>query len=232
MSISRPSGRDITQFSRQADIVNQTLLSEMGFTVIGAGSLGSHIVNTITMMGAEHVHVYDDDKVEVHNLAVQLFDKRSLGLAKTAALRRVIRHLHSVDIRVTEKKFEKGNDLGGIVISAVDHMDARRDIWQTVRGNPNVALYIDTRASGRVASIFNLNPVSIAQADLFEAEWLFPQEEGISGPCTEKMTTPIAWWVAAFVGGILIKQLKREPIPFHVDMDLANLNTVVYSEPR
>lgn len=218
--IERKSGRDPTIFSRHTDIIPQDRLLEQTFTVIGAGSLGSHIVHVLAMMGAENIRVFDDDTVELHNMSVQLYDRKSLGQPKVDALKRVIRHMHGVEIEAIKEKYEPGKDIFGIVISAVDNMDVRRSIWESINGALNVPLYIESRAGGRFASVFTLEPTDVKHAEAYAKDWLFPQEEGLQGKCTEKMTTFIPWIVAGHIGALVTAHLKNEVLPYitHFDM--------------
>ena len=229
--LGRASDRTEDQFARQADIVPQHKLAETNFTIIGTGSLGSLTTHALSMLGGEKITVYDDDVVELHNLATQLFAADSVKdppLPKVDALRDIVQHCHKVVLRPHKEKFTKKHEPRGVVISCVDDMAARKEIWGTVRMNPAVPLYVDTRAAGRVASMFFINPLDLKHVRDYEEQWLFPQEEGVQGPCTEKMTTFIAWAVGAYVGAGITNFLNGEPLPYHLDIDMANMGIFEY----
>jgi molybdopterin/thiamine biosynthesis adenylyltransferase len=221
----RASQRTDTVFSRQLDIVPQDKLIDQPFTIIGAGSLGSHTTHILAQMGAENIVVYDHDEVDDHNLGVQFFDAQSVGSKKVAALKRLISQCHEVEIvdkaeKVTEENVETA--LRGIVIAAVDNMNARKLIWEKVHLNPMVELYIDTRAARQVCSIFTLNPMDLAVGKEYNYHHLFPESEGAPGPCTEKMTTFNGPQTASHVASLVVNYLKNEPLPFQLDIDMRN----------
>lgn len=230
----RASGRDESQFSRHTSIVSQERLSSTQFKVIGSGSLGSLITHALAMMGGEDIEVYDDDVVELHNLSTQLFAANSVRnppIPKVAALQELVGHCHKVVLKTNQAKFTEDSLATGVIISGVDEMASRKAIWKSIRLNPKVPLYIDTRAAGRVASIFCINPVDLAQIKDYEATWLFDQEQGVQGPCTEKMTTFVAWSVGAYVAALVNAFLNEEPLPYHIDVDMATMSTYTYGVP-
>jgi len=231
MREERLSNRNEEQFTRQADIVPQGALSTSLFTIIGAGSLGSLTANCLAMLGAENIQVFDDDVVEIHNLAVQLYPPAALTdppTPKVDALYHVVKNLHGVEIVTNNKKFTADTEVRGVVISCVDSMDARKVIWDNLSLQPGVPLYIDTRAGGRLASIFSLDPSNRGQVKDYTANWLFPQEEGTQGPCTEKMTTFISWAVGGQVAALVTNYLRKDPVPYRVDLDMFNMSTTPY----
>ena len=217
--------RGTEQFQRQQGIIPINKLQEAPFTVIGGGSLGSATVNVLAMMGAENITVFDNDDVEAHNLPVQFFSKDHVTdppKAKVVALKEFVQYMHGIQITGINERFDGSQHLNGIVISAVDHMDSRKSIWSKIKLNMNIGLYIDTRAAGRVAEIFCLNPTNLTHIKNYEASYLFPQEEGLELPCTEKMTTFISWGVASNVGSMITSFLKSEHLDFRTCIDLAN----------
>lgn len=219
----RKSGRPENIFARMSDVFPQDKLLSMGFTLIGAGSLGSHTAHCISMMGAEHITVFDDDRVEPHNLAVQLLGKKGLDKPKVLALKASVRNLHGVEIVPENRKFTEKDDIGGFVISCVDSMAVRKLVWDRVKFNAAVPYYIDTRAAGRVATVICIDPHNEEAIKKYEEKFLFDDEEAVEAPCTEKMTTPIAWGVASIVGGLLIKYLRAEDMPFALHYDMTNM---------
>ena len=221
--------RNAEQFSRQQDLVPPAKIQQLQVTIIGVGSLGSATANALAMMGVENFTVYDDDVVETHNLAVQFFKHTQVcdpPLKKVVALQKFMQDMHGITINPVSSKFA-GENLSGIVVSAVDNMDARKVIWSSVKLNPAIQLYIDTRATGMYADLFPINPVNLKAIRQYEALHIFPQEEGIQGPCTQKMTTFIAWGVGSHVGSLLTQYLNGKDLPFKLTLDMEhNLTSI------
>lgn len=230
--ISRRSGRDDTVFSRQLDIIPQDKLVENAFTVIGAGSLGSCIANTLAMMGAETLRLFDDDTVEIRNLGVQLVGQKHVGKLKVEAVKLTIRQLHGMDIQPYAERYTADKDAFGYMISAVDHMDARTEIWKAIKANfLKVPLYIDTRAGGRQATILIVDPSDKDLGNQYEKDWIFPQAEGLPERCTEKMTTYVPWSVAGEVGALIVNHLRGETLPYQIHIDTVTHQHVMIPHP-
>jgi len=95
-------------------------------------------------MGCGNITVYDHDTAEEHNLPNQFALVSCLGQPKVEALKALAEQLAEVEIRGISERY-RGQRLEGVIICAVDSMDARGVIWKNVKGNRRVQLYLDAR---------------------------------------------------------------------------------------
>ncbi len=211
--------RDVTIYRRQIDLVPIETLQKTNFTIIGVGSLGSFITTILAHMGAERFNLYDDDKLEEHNLPVQFLHKNFLGQPKVEALKAQLEDWYNVSAcRAHNKKFKLGERVSSIVISGVDSLEARRDIWEGVKSSPRVQWYIDTRAGGLVNNVYTLDPRDPKAVEAYE-ESIKPDDEILPLPCTQRMSTFIASQTGSMVANIVMKLLKEEHVPFRLVYD-------------
>ena len=97
-------------------------------TIAGLGNIGSHTALALARMGLRHFALYDFDTVEAHNLASQAYSVRDVGKLKVDAISTQMRALNpAIEI---EKRAERYGGIGGtsILISAVDNLEARREM--------------------------------------------------------------------------------------------------------
>lgn len=175
------------------------------FTIIGAGSLGSFTATLLAHMGAEQITIFDHDKVEEHNLPVQFLNPKYLGEYKVQALKEQMKEWYDINITAKPQKFDSLSPVSAIVISAVDSMKVRGEIWESIKLQPSVKLYIDTRAGGLTAALYSTEPNNLDQIEKYEKT--LGAEDAVDLPCTEQMTTHIASSVGSLVCNIVNKFL-------------------------
>lgn len=166
------------------------------------------------------MQIFDDDTVELHNLPNQFFRKKDIGRSKVEALADIVKEFTDFDIKINNKRYEDEN-LSGIVISAVDSMKSRQAIFDMVRTQSEVELYIDSRMGGEVAQIFTLRPSDQLDVEEYE-KTLFNDDEAEELPCTAQaiiytvlgIAQPIARLVKKFLMGGLEESDKRLMVDF------------------
>src|SRR3989304_1851615 len=77
-------------FLRQLELVPPEAL-ETPVAVVGCGGIGSFAALALAKMGCRHLTLYDDDKVEEHNLPNQLYRPADVGRPKAEALAEIVR---------------------------------------------------------------------------------------------------------------------------------------------
>ena len=170
------------RYQRHWDMIDVERLKTLPIRIIGAGSVGSFTCLSLCKMGAQRVKVWDDDMIDEHNIANQFYRIEDIGEFKTDALQKMIMDFEGTPIDVETEKFYGEEDCNGIIIVAVDNMNARKRIWEKVKGNEDVSLFIDPRMGGRVARIYAVNPMN---PGVYE-ETLYDDDEAEEERCTEK----------------------------------------------
>lgn len=212
--------RNLIDFWRQMDIVSPADL-KMPITVIGAGGIGSPLILALAKMGCEFITVYDGDKVESHNVPNQIFRIEDIGKPKVEAVKEVARSFAGVEIEA-KNEFYKNQKLAGIVISAVDSMKTRSEIWAQVKHKPGITLYIEARMGGEEFLIYAINPCDPDDIELYEED-LYTDEEASQAPCTARAIIYNVFVLAGILASIVKKFVKGEKYPPTVIFDLKTL---------
>ena len=169
---------------RQLDILNPDNIKNFPITIIGVGAIGSFTALSLAKMGASNLTVYDDDSVEIHNLPNQFYKTSDIMHKKSGCLNSLIKEMTDIEIHNHFEKFSN-QQIGGIVISAVDSMKARMEIWNRIKLNPAVELYIDGRMGGQVFRVYSIRPTDYDDIKLYESN-LYSDEEAVDEACTNK----------------------------------------------
>jgi ThiF family len=206
-----------TIYRRQLDIIPMERLQKAYVTVIGCGAVGSFTAFTLAKMGVGSINVYDPDRVEIHNIPNQMFSVGDCGLYKAEALRDMVELFHGVEIDACPVKYTD-QPLSGIVIVAVDSMDARIAIWRKVKYNAAVKLFIDSRMGaevGRIIAVELIDPLGVE----FYQSTLHTSAEAFQAPCTEKSTVYCACGLAAMICAKVKKHLAGDPYEKSLTID-------------
>lgn len=172
--------------------------------VIGVGGIGSFTVLALTKMGFHNIRVWDYDDVSVENLNAQFYRDKDIGRPKVDALRDIVYEFTGINISILYSKFNsKVDSLNGIVISSVDSMKSRMDIWVKCKGSICVRLFIDPRMGAEQAAIYAALPTNKEDRKRYE-DSLHDDSEAEPIPCTAKSTmyTPL------FIAGQICKIIK------------------------
>jgi len=203
------------------DIVAPSDLEKIHITVIGAGGIGSPTTLALSKMGVENITIYDDDKVEKHNLPNQMFRISDLGKSKVEGTRDICKDFAGVDIEIFLQKFET-QTANGIVISGVDSMKSRKDIWAKMKFNPAVKLYIDARMGAEVCRI-----LTVKTCDPDDVRWyektLFSDDKASVEKCTEKAIIYNTFTISGLVANQVKKFARMESFPREIIFDLKTL---------
>ncbi|HRC28458.1 MAG TPA: ThiF family adenylyltransferase [Candidatus Saccharimonas sp.] len=192
-------------------------------TIVGCGGIGSNVAFELITMGFKRFVLYDDDVVEMRNLASQKAYRHSdLFRPKVEALADVLFEYGAEKVLLRQRRFTADDVIeGSIIIGAVDSMSSRRAIWAAVQASPEVELYLDGRLDSEVAQICAVDPLD---ANWYESRWLFSDEEASqTGNCTMRVIV----YPATVMAGVMCRHLSRwyqgEPITQFVQFDCTNL---------
>ncbi len=208
------------RYNRQLDLLDPSRAGEP-VTIIGAGATGSFTALSLAKMGVRNITVYDFDTVEEHNLPNQFYRQCDLGKPKVEALKEIIREFEGIDIMARNEKY-KGQRLAGIVIVAVDSMDARLQIWKFVKENPSIKLYIDSRMGAEVMRVFTFNPCDQVECREYEKQ-LYPSSEALQMRCTAKSIMYTVLSIASLLANQVKKHLVGESLRRELTLDLKTI---------
>jgi hypothetical protein len=167
-------------------------------TFIGVGGIGSFAALGAAKLGVPTITAYDDDVVDLHNYGNQLFRISNVEDDKVTALADMIgtndaRQFVGIPERATAE-----TEYDGVVVSGVDSMEARAEIWKGVKFNPRVQLYLDGRIGGQIIVLYAVNPMEYDDVEAYE-KTLHSDDEGVEAPCTERGVIDVGLAVGAAI---------------------------------
>lgn len=115
--------------------------------IIGCGSVGSTVAESMCRMGIKNFVLWDFDVVNPHNLANQLFRAKDIGKLKVEALLDILKDIDPEIGSSVELKPNgwRGEVLTGYIILAVDSIEVRKQIVNLHMGSPFVKAMFDYR---------------------------------------------------------------------------------------
>ena len=124
----------------------------MKITIIGAGALGSHLVQALRNEDVA-LKIVDFDRVEMKNVASQFHFKNMVGKKKIDSLKQAMQFCYGRKIEVVGNKLTADNDvqlLGGadLLIDCLDIGEARRLVQGFARANGVPCLHGALAADG------------------------------------------------------------------------------------
>ena len=112
--------------------------------IIGCGAVGSTIAELLVRMGLTKFTLYDEDIVEAHNIANQMFRDTDILKPKVDALEDIMKEINP-DVEIKKCGFYKDQILNGYVFMAVDKVSVRREIVENNMGNASIKAVFDAR---------------------------------------------------------------------------------------
>ena len=206
--------------TRQLDILPMDNLNKK-VIVIGAGAIGSFVVLTLAKMGFSNILVYDNDDVDKVNINCQFYPIADVGLPKVESLKKMVELFTGTIIKVKKERFDGNHFLkGDIVISAVDCMKARKDIFENAVSD----WFIDSRMAAEYFTMFTVNNAKHDQIQSYKGT-LYSNEEAVQERCTAKSTMYTVNMIAGFIGkavkDIALGDTPIESLTFNVEKNSA-----------
>jgi molybdopterin-synthase adenylyltransferase len=209
---------------RQADIISEDELRRYPVTIIGAGGIGSPLAVVLAKMGVSDLTVYDPDVVELHNLSSQSYRMQDIGTPKVEALAAVCREFAGIEITTHVERFPLDASPRGVVITAVDSMEARKQIWDTaIKLNPVVDCYLEARMGGQDGRVYTISCCDPDDIRRYEAT-LYSDDEAVELACTARAIGFNTWFLAGLIASQLQKFVMRREIKPEVIFNLASLS--------
>ena len=221
--------------------------------VIGAGTIGSWTTFGLSKLGVKDIYVIDNDIVEEVNIPVQLYSLRDAQtkLPKVAALSSRVSSNTNRGLRMSGQFIDETTDLNNllfykvgctpstitdstaIVISCVDNMKARQDIFKILKvANGAKFRYlwlIDGRMAGQVIQVYTCNLPSDSSVKEYE-QTLYSDDlstikndeirEISEAKCTERAIVDVSFTIAGLIIRLYRMIAKGQPpnSSYHIDM--------------
>lgn len=189
--------------------------SKMSVTMIGAGGIGASAGLCLAKMGIRSLRIIDNDDITEENLPTQFHRLSDVGRHKTHALKETI-ELFSDDCEVyanvnTVDEFFNLSDR--VVVSAVDSIKARKDIWAAAHLH-QVDHYIDARMAAEEFHLYYVDMSNNSAVNKYNV--MLGMENDASIPdlrCTAKATMYCSLIAGGIIGATVKKIITGETIP-------------------
>lgn len=208
-----------TEFQRQTGIIDIENFRDNKVAIIGCGAVGSFTAISLVKMGLTKFKIYDFDSIEIHNLPNQFFSWRDLGKRKVDVTDRYMKHFNkSIEVKKSGR-FDENSVLDvQIVISCVDKMSVRKEIFDACRINKNVQLFIDTRMAGLQGQVYTVDMENKKEKENY-LKTLFGDDQAVQQRCTERSILFTVLGVASLVCNQVVKALKEEELRNYIVLD-------------
>lgn len=180
-------------------------VAEYPISLIGAGGIGALTAVVLGKMGIPMINIFDPDEVSEENVATQFYSTFDLESPKVEALSKYMARLaDDTLVFPISERIDADTPYDGfaapVIISAVDSIDARKEIWKVIRIKPWM-YYMDARMSAEVFHLY-----TVGQDRRWYDELIEEQDEASVAevPCTAKATI----YTAAFAAGHIGKTLR------------------------
>ena len=201
--------------------------------VIGAGGIGSTVIQTLAKMGYPIIEVWDNDTFEMRNGPSEPpYSESYFGLPKVEVAKRMVEYLlgereKSTKIIPHAKRVTAETRLEGYVICGVDSNTSRKAIFDAVRASSvNIPFFIDARSAGEMYQVFSLLPLD-HKATKDYMGWLFDDKEALPLECGARNIAYVSNGIATLVTRNLTKAIRGEKVPFMIAENLATLTRTV-----
>ena len=194
--------------------------SRWGVTLIGLGGIGSNLAIQLGKMGFNPITIIDGDKVAEENVGTQLYRQSDIYDWKTASIFDRLSE-YAPDIEVLTRTTLVDEDTpwfelqAPIIISAVDSISARKDIWRALanhdlHADDGWSLYLDVRMGLETAQVW---AVTGELHDNYEAALMAQDDSLIPDlPCTSKATFYGGALAASCAAYVLRRFITGQPL--------------------
>jgi molybdopterin/thiamine biosynthesis adenylyltransferase len=176
----------------------------------------------LAKMGCSNITLYDEDSVEDHNVASQLFRNQDIGKNKAEIIGEIAETFSEIALKTMEQE-EEENISEGLVIFAIDSMEERIRLGK-IFANRDLTI-IDGRMGGLQAEVY------VRKASDYLPTTVAP-ESVETDACTAKAIS----FNCAFIGGMIanyVRLLANEKIDFNKQNEFIFLfDTLTMLKPK
>lgn len=204
---------------------------ELDIVLAGVGGIGSYVAFMLSRMQPAYLTLIDPDRVELVNLAGQLFSSKDVGNLKVQTIANFVRsYSQYYNICASPKRFDEEHCMTSpIMICGFDNMEARKvffKAWeeQLPNLNPSEALFIDGRLSAEAFQVITIQGDDKNAIEQYKKDFLFTDNEADATVCSYKQTTYMAAMIASTILNTLTNWVATQagefrPVPFFIEYD-------------
>ena len=202
--------------NKHQEFFNPTQIKEE-IHIIGCGAIGSTVAEMLTRLGFTSLYLYDFDKVSDHNITNQMFRMKDIGKLKVDALEEILTDINP-DIKINKhpEGWNEYTRLSGIIFLAVDNIELRKQIVESMMYNNAVKYVTDCRMALTDAQTYAADWSDASAITSVLSTMQFTSEEAkaatpVSACGTSLSVTPTVRMIVSLCVANLINFLKGKP---------------------
>ena len=203
---------------------------EFGVTLVGAGSVGSFTILTLTKMGIVDIAIYDPDHITSQNIPNQFYTAYDIGRAKVIAIQDMLRNFAGVYAEQFNIHYSQ-EPLKSIVIVATDSMASRRTVWEQFKKQPSCRYYIEARMGGELGIVYCIqksirgDSLLLLDKDIkFYEDTLYSDEQVKSLSCTARTIIYNVLMIASLIGKTVATLANNNTNPREQIFDMQHIH--------
>lgn len=173
--------------------------------LVGSGGIGSNTLLALTKTVPAIYYAIDNDIVESYNIGTQMFTMDQVGKPKVAAIKSTCSNQSDTQVNPI-KQFYSNDWKTPIMITGLDNMKARKEVYKAWKSKDNRELLLDGRMR---ANLYEVYAVTKDNQEEYE-KTLFDDSEVDDGPCTFKQTAYVGFLIAGRITQILVNYLTNK----------------------
>lgn len=184
-------------------------IQEQTVILAGLGGIGSYVAFLLSRMHPKNLFLYDNDTVEVVNLAGQMFGNSNIGDRKVYAVGKMIRDMSNyMSAYCINERYTEESQTADIMICGFDNMEARNTFFNNwvkhVESKPKEeqknCFFIDGRLAAEEFQVFGIRGDDTFNIVKYAKEYLFSDAEADETLCSYKQTS----YMANMIGSVMI----------------------------
>lgn len=207
--------------------------------IAGIGGIGSNVAFQLARMCPANITLYDDDTVEIVNMAGQLYSYNDIGHTKVDSIASMISSYTSMNqVNAIARKFTDTTESGDIMICGFDNMSARKTFYDSWKEHVDEkssedkakCLFLDGRLSIDTLQILCIKGDDKYNMNRYEKEFLFPDYKAAHTVCSMKQTTYLACMIGSLMVNLFTNFIANTlnpvipyDLPFFTEYDSQNM---------
>lgn len=188
-------------------------INKRNILIAGCGGIGSFFSFILSRVNPESIILYDDDNVDLTNLAGQLFSNSDIGKPKVEAMNYFIRNYSCFySLFINNTKFTEDDCAYPITVGCFDNMEARRLLfykWKALvieakEEERNQYLFIDARLAAEEFQVYCFTGNDFYNIKRYSEECLFSDSEAEETVCSYKQTSFCANMIGSIMTNLIV----------------------------
>lgn len=184
-------------------------IQEQTIILAGLGGIGSYVAFLLSRMHPKNMFLYDDDTVELVNLAGQMYGNSDIGYRKVYAIGKMVRNMSNyMSTYCINDLYTNDSQTADVMICGFDNMEARTTFFnkwvehvESKSGEEKKnCFFIDGRLAAEEFQVFSIRGDDTFNIIKYAKEYLFSDSEADETLCSYKQTS----YMANMIGSVMI----------------------------